>query len=108
VTVVPDGSPIGIYRPELHPSVRTDLAGHFTLQSVPPGTYRLYAWERLNPASDAVQPPGQQYAMVDPELPRLFYNLSAVVTVGENESKQITLRLISAEKMDAESRRFRR
>lgn len=101
VTVMPDGSPTGIYRPELHPSVRTDSIGHFTLTSVPPGTYRVYAWERLNPASESVQPPGQSYAIIDPELPRLFDNLSAVVTVGENESKQVSLNIISAAKMDA-------
>ena len=101
VTVMPDVSPTGIYRPDLHPSVRTDAIGHFTIQNLPPGTYRLYAWERLSPVSDSVPPPGQLYAIVDPEWPRLFDSLSAVVTVGENESKQVSLTLISAAKMDA-------
>ena len=47
VTLVPDGPPAALYRPELHPVVRADAAGHFTMRNVTPGAYRVYAWERL-------------------------------------------------------------
>jgi hypothetical protein len=66
----------------------------------------VYAWERLNPISDRV-PSGSQIVFPDPEFPRLFDSMSAFVTVGENESKEVSVPVISAAKMDAEIRRNR-
>ena len=65
----------------------------------------MYAWERLNPVVDGAVSDAIPFS--DPEFPRLFDNMSAVVTVGENESKQVSLTLISAVKMDDESSRHR-
>jgi hypothetical protein len=108
VTLMPDGPPATIYRPELHPFVRTDATGHFVVKDVVPGTYRVYAWERLDPASE--QPRilriDNSVTFADAGFPRLFDSLGAVITVGENESKQVSLALISAARMESESRGF--
>ncbi len=103
VTLVPDGPPAALYRPELHPIVRTDATGHFIVRNVTPGTYRVYAWERL--AAVPELPFGEPMAFADPEFPRAFDNMSAVVTVGESESKQVSLHLISAARMEEDLRR---
>jgi hypothetical protein len=103
VTLVPDGPPVALYRPELRPVASADPGGNFVIKSVAPGTYRLYAWERLNPIDDG--PVNGSLPFADPEFPRLFDSMSALVTVAESESKQVSLTLISAAKMEAESRR---
>ena len=103
VTLVPDGPPAALYRPELHPIVRADATGHFTVRDVTPGTYRVYAWERL--AAVPELPFGEPLAFADPEIPRAFDNMSVVVTVGESKSKQVSLNLISAARMEEENLR---
>jgi len=97
VTIVPDGPPLSasaVYRPELHRTVQTDPSGQFAVNSVVPGKYRVYAWERL----DTV-------AFADPEFLKLFDSLSAVVTVAEDDSEQASLTRISAARMDDEARK---
>jgi hypothetical protein len=58
--------------------------GRFTL-TVPPGTYRLYAWEDLATA---------QYS--DPEFLKPYEPNSLRVIVGENGRVQVTLKEIPA------------
>jgi hypothetical protein len=59
--------------------------GRFTLPRLPPGTYRLYAWEDLEEA--------QRY---DPVLLKAYESMSARVTVEENGIVRVTLREIPA------------
>jgi hypothetical protein len=59
--------------------------GRFTLPGVPPGTYRLFAWEDLEVA--------QCY---DPVLLRAYESMSVRVTVKENGTERVTLREIPA------------
>jgi hypothetical protein len=59
--------------------------GRFTLPRLPPGTYRLYAWEDLEEA--------QRY---DPVLLKAYESMSARVTVEENGTVRVTLREIPA------------
>lgn len=105
VTLVPDGPPAALYRPELRPIVRADATGRFTVRNVTPGRYRVYAWERL--AAVPVLPFGEPLAFADPEIPRAFDDMSAVVTVGESETKQVSLNLISAARMEEENLRLK-
>jgi hypothetical protein len=96
VTIVPEGPPpssSAVYRPELHRTVQTDPSGQFAVNSVVPGTYRVYAWERLDALSFS-----------DPEFLKLFDSQSAVVTVTEDNSEQASLIRISASKMDEQAR----
>lgn len=97
VTIVPEGTPpsaAAVYRPELHRTVQTDPSGQFAVNSVVPGTYRVYAWERLDALSFS-----------DPEFLKLFDSQSAVVTATEDNSEQASLTRISAAKMDDEARK---
>lgn len=104
VTLAPDGPTAAVYRPELNLTVRTDSIGQFVVRNVVPGTYRVYAWERLEPISES-GPLNETIAFTDPEFPRRFDDMSAIVTVGESESKRVSLSLISVAKMEVESRR---
>jgi protocatechuate 3,4-dioxygenase beta subunit len=54
--------------------------GEFTLQQVPPGTYRLYAWEDLEMA--------QRY---DPQLLKAYESSSVVFTVRENGRERVSV-----------------
>jgi hypothetical protein len=101
VTMMPDRSPTALYRPELHQRVKTDASGQFVVSNVVPGSYHLYAWERLPNELG----PSELFAYADPEFLKAFDGVS--VTVGEGESKQATLNLISAARMDGEIRRHR-
>jgi hypothetical protein len=97
VTIVPEGpppSPSVVYRPELHRTVQTDPSGQFAVNSVVPGKYRVYAWERLDTVDFA-----------DREFLKLFDDLSAVVTVTEDNSEQASLIRVSGAKMDEEARK---
>jgi hypothetical protein len=104
VTLVPDGTPAAVYRPELHLTIKTDSTGQFVMKNVVPGTYRVYAWEKLDPISET-SALNQPITFADPDFPRRFDDMSALVTVGESESKQVLLTLISSAKMEVESRR---
>jgi hypothetical protein len=57
--------------------------GRFTLPTVPPGTYRLYAWEDLEVA--------QHY---DPDFLKPFESQSVSLTVKESAREQVILRQI--------------
>ncbi len=105
VTLVPDGSATALYRWELNLFTWTGTGGQFIVRNVVPGTYRVYAWERLDPVVDGSRS-GDPVVFADPGFPRLFDNMGTVVTVGENESKQVSLTPISAARVDEESRRL--
>ncbi len=61
----------------------SDRTGHFTTWPLPPGTYRVYAFEDLDMA--------QHY---DPDFQAQFESRSVKVTVKENSVEQVTLRPI--------------
>ena len=63
----------------------SDRNGRFTTPGIPPGTYRVFAWEDLDTA--------QRY---DADNLVQFRNQSVTVTLKENESAQVTLRQIPA------------
>jgi len=105
VTLVPDGAPSALYRWEQNLFAWTDTGGQFMVRNVVPGTYRVYAWEGLDPVSEGPRN-GDPIVFSDPGFPRLFDYKSVVVTVGENESKQVSLTVISAARVDQESRRL--
>jgi hypothetical protein len=101
VTLMPDRPSTALYRPELHQRVKTEASGQFVVSNVVPGTYRLYAWERLpgEPGTNGL------FAYADPEFLKAFDGVN--VTIAESESKQVTLNLISGVRMDDEVRRHR-
>jgi hypothetical protein len=106
VTLLADRLPGSMDRPELRPVVSTDATGHFSITGIAPGNYHVYAWERLDEVTASAMG-GDDILFPDPQFPRLFDNLGAAVTIVENDSKQVSLSLISAAKMNDELRRRR-
>jgi len=84
ITLIPET--VTEYLEEKSRTVTADQAGQFTIANLPPGDYRLYAWEDLEPG-----------AYTDPELRKSVDGLSKKVTVKPNEAAQSTLVQISAE-----------
>jgi hypothetical protein len=103
VTLMPDGPPAPLYRPELHRYVKTDAGGQFAIGNLAPGTYRVYAWERLPWEAR----PGDPSDYANPEFLKMFDSLSVEVKIGASESKQVTLNLIPAARVDEGIRRLR-
>jgi Carboxypeptidase regulatory-like domain len=81
VTMFPDGAQAG--RSDLFKFVFTDGQGKFRLDKVPPGEYRLFAWQD-------VQPGGPQ----DPELRKRFEKQSVRVKLAPNGQETVPLTAI--------------
>ena len=63
----------------------SDKSGRFTLRSVPPGDYKLYAFEQLD-----------REALMDPEFRRLYEDQGHTVRVGADGQSDVTLEAIAA------------
>lgn len=75
------------FRTELYDSVDSDEKGHFTFRSVPPGDYRVFAWEDLEP-----------YSYYDPEVMKPYEQQGKLVHVTEASQQSIEIKLIPAPK----------
>ena len=83
VTLVPDPPHRGEGR--LFKSTNTDQLGHFVLQGVPPGDYKLFAWESIDSGA---------YRSTDFLLP--YENRGASIHISEGSSHSVQLDLIPA------------
>ena len=83
VAIVPDPPHRGDRR--LYKSTTTDQNGHFTLQGLAPGDYKVFAWEKVEPgaytSSDFLQP---------------YENLGEAVHITEGSRNTVQLDLIPA------------
>jgi sarcosine oxidase gamma subunit len=85
VTVVPaSNSP----RRDLYKSATTGADGSFIISGLPPGNYKVYAWEEV-----------EQNAWMDPDFRRPFESLAASATIRDASGPNLTLRLIGREQM---------
>jgi hypothetical protein len=75
--------PVGSQRPDLFKTATTDLAGHFKIQGVAPGTYLAFAWPWL---PDGIW----KY----PEFSRAIEGRGTRVTISEGASSSIDLILL--------------
>jgi hypothetical protein len=80
VTAVPAS---GSLRRDMNKLVTTDAAGNFTLKGLPPGDYKLFAWEEV-----------ETNAWMDREYRQPFDNQSASAKVDASSTPNVTLRLI--------------
>jgi hypothetical protein len=80
VTVVPAAFSL---RRDMNKLVTTDASGNFTLHGLPPGDYKVFAWEEV-----------ETNAWMDRDYRQPFENLSASVRVQESATPTVTLRLI--------------
>ena len=76
VTLAPD--PAGPGMTQRYQRVNTDQNGRFDMKGITPGSYRVYAWDQLEP--------GEQY---DPDMLKAHADKSAAVTVAEVSSFQL-------------------
>jgi protocatechuate 3,4-dioxygenase beta subunit len=65
----------------------TDQRGAYTLKNVPPGEYKVFAWEDLEPG-----------AYMDPEFMKPIEGKGESVSLRESDQKTVTLTLIPAAK----------
>jgi hypothetical protein len=91
VTLIPD--PPRPDRPSLYQVAETGDDGRFQIQGIRPGKYRLYAWEELEPGSH-----------MDPMVTAPFQAYSVALEAAENDKKEVTLRRIGVETVEAASR----
>jgi hypothetical protein len=80
VTAVPAS---GSLRRDMNKLVTTDATGNFTLKGLPPGEYKLFAWEEV-----------ETNAWMDREYRQPFDNQSASAKVDASSTPNVTLRLI--------------
>jgi len=72
-------------RRELFKVATTDQNGHFTMKGIPPGLYRVFAWEEL-----------EQFAYFDPEILRRYEAQAKTVTISESSKSAVQVKVIPA------------
>jgi hypothetical protein len=63
----------------------TDQNGKFILPTIPPGNYKLFAWEDLEP-----------YGYFDPDFVRQYEALGTTVQISENAKTTVQIEVIPA------------
>ena len=84
VTLLPN--PMKEDRNDLYRMTTTDQNGQFTLQGIPPGEYRLFAWEDVEPGS-----------YMDPEFLKPHESKAQKITIKANSQQQVSVAQISME-----------
>ncbi|MGH9433033.1 MAG: carboxypeptidase regulatory-like domain-containing protein, partial [Terriglobia bacterium] len=75
-------------RDDLYSTKRTDDHGRFAMLGLPPGDYKLFAWEDLN---------GEEFK--SPDFMRLFENRGQSVHIDAQSSQNVELQVIPADAM---------
>jgi protocatechuate 3,4-dioxygenase beta subunit len=70
---------------ERYKTSNTDQYGHFEIRGVPPGRYKAFAWEKVDPG-----------AYVDPDFLRPLESSAESVDIAANEQKSMQLKMIPA------------
>jgi protocatechuate 3,4-dioxygenase beta subunit len=81
VVLVPDATRRNRF--DLYRTASTDATGHFHLEGIAPGDYRVYAWEDI-----------ENGAWQDPDFVRQFEDRSKPVRINETSTAKIELRVI--------------
>jgi hypothetical protein len=81
VTLVPTGAHRS--RP-FYKTVTADNAGHFTIHAIAPGSYKLFAWDKVDPNA----------VMYDPDFLRPYEALGQTVEIRPSDKKVLELKLI--------------
>jgi hypothetical protein len=81
VTAVPAS---GSLRRDLNKLVTSDASGNFTLHGLPPGDYKIFAWEQIE----------EPNAWMDRDFRQPFESQSVLAKVQESTTPTVTLRLI--------------
>lgn len=73
-------------------TTRTDQDGRFTIKNLPPGEYRVLAWEEVD-----------EQLVTDPEFRAHFDDKSATVKLSENSKTTSDLKLVPREAIESEA-----
>jgi hypothetical protein len=85
VGVVPAAASARGFRMDMYKTTSTDAAGKFEIRGLPPGEYKIFAWEDVDKAS-----------IIDQDFIRLHENAGKIVPVGEGEKPTLDLTLIAS------------
>jgi hypothetical protein len=72
-------------RRDLFRTTTTDQNGHFTMKGIPPGVYKIFAWEDVEP-----------FAYFDPETLRRYEPQAKTVTVSDSSKLSVPVKVIPA------------
>jgi len=67
----------------LYQTTQTNVEGHFTFESIPPGSYKLFAWEDVEPL-----------AWFDADFIRTFENRGTEILIRESAKESVEIALI--------------
>jgi len=70
-------------RMDLYKTATSDQNGLFTLHGIPPGDYKLFAWEAI-----------ENFGYYDPELMRLYEAKGKLVRVSESSTQPVEIKII--------------
>jgi Carboxypeptidase regulatory-like domain len=68
---------------DLYSTARSDQNGHFTFRGIPPGDYKIFAWEAL-----------EQFAYYDPDIQRFYEAKGKLLHVSESSTQTVEVRII--------------
>lgn len=85
VTAVPANNS---QRRDLFKSANSGTDGTFTLSNLPPGSYKIFAWEEV-----------EANAWMDPEFRRPFESLGTTATIRDGSGPTVTLRVIGKDQI---------
>jgi hypothetical protein len=80
--LIPDGQRD---RPDLYKTSPADQNGHFTMEAVVPGNYKLFAWEDSEP-----------FGYMDPDVLRKYEESGTAVRVSASETVTVEAKIIPA------------
>src|SRR5262245_50918408 len=84
VTLFSELPAVRIFRTDMYKVTSTDTAGRFQVQGLPPGNYKVFAWENV-----------ENGAWMDPELLARYENWGQPVRIEEGKSLSVDLPIIS-------------
>jgi len=72
-------------RPDLYKTTSTDQTGSFSLRDIPPGDYKVFAWEAI-----------ESFAYFDPDLIRRFESKGKAIHISESSRQSVEVEVIPA------------
>ncbi len=85
VGAVPDSNAARGFRTDMHRATQTDASGSFQLPRLPPGDYRIFAWEEAD-----------KDAIMDLDFVRINEDKGTRVHIREGDRQNIELDVIPA------------
>jgi len=85
VGMLPNASSARGYRTDMHKTTLTDASGHFQMRGLPPGDYKIFAWEEVD-----------KDAIMDLDFVHAYEERGTRLAIGDGEKKTVELPVIPA------------